>query len=380
MMGINSRRVNWIQILVTALVTGIVTIITTIIIFRLQEREAHLIYSTNEAIPFTGENEVIAIYQVLIGNTGKKAAENVDCHIRIQGATIEERRIKLDPTIKYSSIDNKEAVILNFPLLNPTEEVQVSILAKAPIDLPSRPEIAIRGKGIFGEEAHIREEPENLITRISSILAPIAGIIAGFLTLVLTFRIREKYEKRPIFYDDFEGTSWQNYERGEVVIITKFAHTGNSCLKKDKNSDPHGGFKRLEQKTELGIVLSGWIFSPSRSTGGLGDRIAVEDEKFNGYGFTVAHNSNLIWIDRRDKGVATVIGSQINCPVHMGKWYQFKFYMRIGGKFDLRLYDDSGREFFYTKDISDNKYNKFDRVVVHGGYPYYIDELKIEKI
>lgn len=187
--------------------------------------------------------------------------------------------------------------------------------------------------------------------------------------------------KKVLFSDDIEKYSgWENYMSGTVKQSDDFVYKGKFSLKKDKNSDPHGGFKRLEKQTELGIVLSGWIYRPSESTGGLGDRLAVEDEKFNGYGFTVAHNSNLIWIDRRDEGKSTVIGSPIKCPVQMDKWYQFRFYMKIGGKFDLRLYDNSGKEFFYTKDISDIKYSKFDRLVVHGGYPYYIDELKLEKI
>lgn len=177
----------------------------------------------------------------------------------------------------------------------------------------------------------------------------------------------------------FDG--WKNYINGIVEQSSDRAYEGRFSLKKDKNSDPNGGFKKLERRTGLNIVFSGWIFCPSGLAGGLGDRLAIEDADFNGYGFAVAHNSNLVWIERRDEGAYGVLRSSKSiCDVPKDEWYQFIFYMKTGGKFDLYLYDHKGKEFFYVKDIPDNTYNSFDRVVVHGGFPYYVDNLKVKVI
>ncbi len=62
------------------------------------------------------------------------------------------------------------------------------------------------------------------------------------------------------------------------------------------------------------------------------------------------------------------------------QWYQFKFFMEEGGQFILKLFLRRGKLFREVNSDIDNSYNSFDQVAIHGGYPYYIDNLKIEKI
>lgn len=183
-----------------------------------------------------------------------------------------------------------------------------------------------------------------------------------------------------LFSDNFNKfIEWYNYGKGIVIQSNDIAHNGNFSLKKDSNSDPNGGFKKLKKRTGLGIVFSGWIYRPSKSAGGLGDRLAIEDSNFNGYGFCIAHNNNLVWIERRDRGKPSIISDKKNYIALKDKWYRFEFYLKEKGEFNLIIFDEmgggavdlNGRDFIY---------NTFDQVSVHGGFPYYIDNLKVDRI
>jgi len=188
--------------------------------------------------------------------------------------------------------------------------------------------------------------------------------------------------KNTFFVDNFENfVGWHNYGRGIVIQSNEISHkAGNFSLKKDGNSDPHGGFKKLEESVGLDIVFSGWIFRPSKSAGGLGDRLAIEDNNFNGYGFCIDHSGNRAWIERRDAGTPRRIGQDHPLFTPKNKWYQFKFFMKEGGQFSLKLFDASGKLIRQVESDIDNSYNTFNQVSVHGGYPYYIDNLKVERI
>ena len=56
-------RINWKQIVLTAMITGIIAVITGIILYYFQKREPELTYSLSETIPFQGDKEALAIYQ-----------------------------------------------------------------------------------------------------------------------------------------------------------------------------------------------------------------------------------------------------------------------------------------------------------------------------
>jgi len=195
-------------------------------------------------------------------------------------------------------------------------------------------------------------------------------------------KIIHKYNKKKIiFSDDIEEYSgWKNYKKGMIEQSDDFSFKGKFSLKKDKHGDYHGGFKKLNQQTGLGIIFSGWIYRSTAPSDSFGDRLAIEDDDFCGYGFCVDHDSKRVWIERRDKGIGSPISTKVDLDLSKNTWYHFNFYMNTGGKFDLKIYDYTGKEISSLSSNVDTNYKQFKQVVIHGGFTYYIDELKIETL
>ena len=184
-----------------------------------------------------------------------------------------------------------------------------------------------------------------------------------------------------ILRDRFDGFSdWRQYGVGSVSQSNEITpYSGTFCLKKDGANDPNGGFRELGRQTGVGLVLAGWIWSPQSRAGGMCDRLALENSGFDGYGFAVDHSSNKVCIERRDNGFAAAIGETVSFTPPSGQWYRFKFHIKIGGGLLLMLYGRSGEELLRTPEVLDDKHTSFDRVVVHGGFTYYVDDLKIAR-
>jgi hypothetical protein len=186
--------------------------------------------------------------------------------------------------------------------------------------------------------------------------------------------------KPEVMFQDRTFDSWQQYRNGKVSQSQEQVHRGTYSLKKHHASNPHGGFKEMDNPIGLGVIFSGWIYRPTQRGGGQADRLAVEDSNFNGYGFAVDHLKNVVYIERRKDGTHNRLGSGVKVDPPMDQWYRFEFYMKRGGQFELRLYNHSGDELVTVPDVPDQAYSSFDRVVVHGGCPYYIDDLRIEAL
>ena len=195
--------------------------------------------------------------------------------------------------------------------------------------------------------------------------------------------IEEMIETEPeetlIFIDNFDtDEGWETYQNGIVSLSKEHVRTGEYSLKKDQHSDPNGGYKTI-LKVEMDIILEGWIYRPSNFKGGEADRLAIEDDGSNGYGFFINHKGNTFGIERRDGGIGRnlVIG-QHKLPID--NWYKFEFKLKKGGSFDLFLYDHLERMIIGIVDAKDNNYNSFDRVSIHGGFEYYVDQLKLQHL
>ena len=155
------RRLNWTQIIITAVVTGIVAFIVGMLLFQFQTQEPRLTYSAEDTLPFEGPLENIAIYHVKIENNGNKIVEDVICQLSFSTATITQSRIILEPSITYSDTISSNSYRVEIANLNPQESAILSILASSPEQLPNRPEISLRGKGITGVEAPRQERNDN---------------------------------------------------------------------------------------------------------------------------------------------------------------------------------------------------------------------------
>jgi hypothetical protein len=193
-------RFDWATIVVTALVTGVITIATGMILYRWQRSEPHLVFSTIETIPFSGQNQVVGIYQVSISNDGTQAVEDVSCFIRVPGANIAQKRISISPSMTYVDSGTGDNVRLQVPGINPSENIQVSFLAEAASNLPARPEVSLRAKGVSGEEKSSKNQktPDWL-----SIIPTVLGVLGASLALIL-FRARlvSKGRKGTYYYHD----------------------------------------------------------------------------------------------------------------------------------------------------------------------------------
>jgi hypothetical protein len=227
-----------------------------------------------------------------------------------------------------------------------------------------------------------------VISLIQDVGRRLAKTIRDRLSRFLSARSTSGQEPLPhkeptvVFHDTFDTfADWQQYRNGNISQSTDISpHTGTLCLKKDSNNDPNGGFKKIGRSIGLGFVFSGWVYSPAKRAGGQSDRLAIEDSDFNGYGFSVNHDSNTVWIERRDKGEARVSVSKVSFDPPTDQWYQFKLYVKAGGRLELRLCDSAGKELLNVPSVSDEQYSSFNRVAVHGGFPYYVDELKIQTL
>jgi len=185
------------------------------------------------------------------------------------------------------------------------------------------------------------------------------------------------------FYDDFEEfKGWQAYRGGTIVQSDEVKHSGNFSLKKVVNGDPHGGYKLIGELLSFDeakeIIFTGWIYRPQLTSPNIGDRLAIENANFNGYGFTINHSRNTAWIERRDKGKPIVISPIININPLMNKWNRFEFHMKKAGKYSLIIFDEMGGMEATVSSFADNKYLSFTQIAMHGGFPYYIDDIKIE--
>ena len=194
-------------------------------------------------------------------------------------------------------------------------------------------------------------------------------------------KVKKEFDnKKLVFVDDFDSfVGWLNYNHGLVTHSNEFSYEGKYSLKKDKYNDPNGGYKILPLKLELGILFSGWIYRPSGGSGGKMDRIALEDSDFDGYGFGVSHQKKIVQIERRKAGKPTAISmSEFLRPIQ-DEWYKFEFSLEIDGVINLILKDTSGEK-LASVSVTDYTFNIFDRIVIHGGNPYYIANLKIESL
>lgn len=180
--------INWKQMLLPILITAIVTIAVGIIVglslTHFQMREPKLVYYAEDTLPYKSPTGDTAIYHVKIENLGKEATEEVVCILAFEKATIEQSRIIVAPSIDYSEIVGNNSYRVDLPSLNPHESATLSVLASGTDNLPPRPEVSLRGKGITGTEATKTTGKETAWWGILvAILASLAGVGAGGLTL-----------------------------------------------------------------------------------------------------------------------------------------------------------------------------------------------------
>lgn len=96
----------------------------------------------------------MGIYFSTLKNVGKSPAKDIIWYIEISKSTIDQYEISVDPAIDVLDNSTTESIRLNVPLLNPSEQIDVSILAMSTssLALVEKPDISVRGIGIIGKE------------------------------------------------------------------------------------------------------------------------------------------------------------------------------------------------------------------------------------
>lgn len=146
------KRINWAQIIITAVITGIVTILVGMLLFNLQTRKPKLTYEIPETSPFQGKDQNFAIYNVSFYNNGGTVINDVTSVIQVPNASLSDIKVSAAPSLKYTTNITNDILTLEIPNLNQAETISVSILAMSQSKMPQSPDVSVRGMGITGEK------------------------------------------------------------------------------------------------------------------------------------------------------------------------------------------------------------------------------------
>jgi hypothetical protein len=181
------------------------------------------------------------------------------------------------------------------------------------------------------------------------------------------------------FFDDFEDgdiSDWSQYGSGVVQIAND---GGNYVLLKTAYGDKHGGYSLFNNG-----VLSDFevVFRTKRinENGGTQNRYGIENGSFNGYGPRMQDFNSLpsaFTIERRTGGTGTDLVSKSSSAYEWNNWMTVKF-RKYGSTLEFELYDSSG-SLVESVSTSNSLYSSFDRFVVHGGWDFYTDDIRVRK-
>ena len=169
-------------------------------------KEPHLFKTVSEVVPFKGEKGEVGIVNIRITNDGNKEAEDLEGRIEIPGASIEE--IKVVPEIVHpEKVVKNDALEVKFKLLNPNNWVQISALVRKPSELPAKPVVTFRGKGVTADETPLRTTSQTALNlaNYSLAIAAISMLINAMSVAWVAYTNRK--HNSPIF---------SNYEKKEI--------------------------------------------------------------------------------------------------------------------------------------------------------------------
>lgn len=229
----------------------------------------------------------------------------------------------------------------------------------------------------FYKEIHL------LITRCSYVQwALLLSTIFLGISLYLLIMKKSIFLKKEIlfFQNSFNNHGWIDINGGGVIHYDDIAYSLNSSLEKISGSYSDGAEKKLDKKIGRDIVFSGYVYRPSRWSKEIPtDRLSIEDENNNGYGFCVYYNSNIANIEIIENGITVGCSEQKAFIAPKDQFYGFVLLLFKDGLIGLNIYNSYGAKMF-SMSHKDKRFKNFDRIAVRGEAPFYIDELKIETI
>lgn len=178
------------------------------------------------------------------------------------------------------------------------------------------------------------------------------------------------------FLEQDMGSWAHNFEGGRFFRTEEVWRRDRASGKKDVNNDPSGGFVILDSPTSRPFRLICALYRDSFD-GGNYERVGVVDESGNGYDFRIARPNDEIGVGVRTGHSPNTI--QVgNASFALGEWVYAELIV-MSSEIHVSLYDSNRNLLGETTTTDTTHTGPFDRVHVYGGWPYYIDELRVEE-
>ena len=178
------KRINWLEIIITALITGAIAIITGVILFNIQTKKPKLEYLTTETSPFQGTNQNFAIYNIIISSSGGKEIKNVKGLVNIPNASLSDIKVSAPASLDYSTNINDDEMTIEISTLNPDDTISITIFTTSQSPLPQFPEVSVRGDGITGKKVEVLSSDSVGITTMFAVIALVATFAAIFSSFI----------------------------------------------------------------------------------------------------------------------------------------------------------------------------------------------------
>ncbi len=182
-----------------------------------------------------------------------------------------------------------------------------------------------------------------------------------------------------IFFDNFETWSgWTTYGLGGVSQSSNYHVDGLYSAYKSANGDPNGVVKQLPSTLSRStpFVVEAYVLRPY-TTGYDWDRFGVVDPYGNGYGFGAKLNSYYVSVDLRQSYSATANYAIYSTYVPLGSWYKGELILTTTSAISRILNSNDVPVASYT--YASTLYDNFTQVYIFGGYPFYVDDLRIRE-
>jgi len=188
-----------------------------------------------------------------------------------------------------------------------------------------------------------------------------------------------------MFEDNFETVkAWKSFDGGSFAHIVDPTNNTNHVIEKsgDQN-DPSGAVVEIPSFTSQTYIFEGMIMRPSGTSGGSQDRLSISEVNHSlsspdiarGYGFGITGSN--IYIERRTGGGKTTISSQVTYTRPDDEWFRFLFKHNSDDTIDLYIFDQTGAYQAKVFISCDSSYGTYDGIVIHGGYEFYLDNIKL---
>jgi hypothetical protein len=182
------KRWNIPALLLTGLISAVFTVAAGYLTYRLTNREPKLQYDLSEGPPLSSVGLTRRIYVLRVSNTGRREVEEVFIGISLSGGTFADIALARSAGFQMTENRDSSSYQLRAPFLNPRDTVAISFLSASASSV--MPDIAVRGRGVLGQERKQAGErsDENILPVLFTAAFGGLGAMVGILTLVKGLR------------------------------------------------------------------------------------------------------------------------------------------------------------------------------------------------